>query len=129
MLTFLVYFVLITKYLRLSPLRVVALVVTVGLTWIIVSILLGGPGSGFPRIQQLFNSECGTLPCFTAEVPRVASWSWDRCPGWDAGNLGSPPPPPQGASGCPQPTSWDQMHPFPYQSGASARKATHCEQR
>uniref|UniRef100_A0A8C9Q657 Uncharacterized protein n=1 Tax=Spermophilus dauricus TaxID=99837 RepID=A0A8C9Q657_SPEDA len=65
-----------------GPLRVVALVVTVGLTWIIVSILLGGPGSGFPRIQQLFNSECGTLPCFTAE-----------------------------------PTSWDQMHPFPYQSG------------
>ncbi|XP_078219837.1 protein FAM3A isoform X2 [Callithrix jacchus] len=37
-----------------GPLRIVALVVTVGLTWIIVSILLGGPGSGFPRIQQLF---------------------------------------------------------------------------
>ncbi|XP_045852331.1 protein FAM3A isoform X1 [Meles meles] len=39
-----------------GPLRIVALVVTVGLTWIVVSILLGGPGSGFPRIQQLFAS-------------------------------------------------------------------------
>ncbi|XP_012517470.1 PREDICTED: protein FAM3A isoform X1 [Propithecus coquereli] len=39
-----------------GPLRIVALVITVGLTWIIVSILLGGPGSGFPRIQQLFTS-------------------------------------------------------------------------
>ncbi|PNJ09559.1 FAM3A isoform 22 [Pongo abelii] len=37
-----------------GPLRIVALVVSVGLTWIVVSILLGGPGSGFPRIQQLF---------------------------------------------------------------------------
>uniref|UniRef100_A0A8C7ESA4 FAM3 metabolism regulating signaling molecule A n=1 Tax=Neovison vison TaxID=452646 RepID=A0A8C7ESA4_NEOVI len=37
-----------------GPIRIVALVVTVGLTWIVVSILLGGPGSGFPRIQQLF---------------------------------------------------------------------------
>ncbi|XP_008070571.1 protein FAM3A isoform X2 [Carlito syrichta] len=39
-----------------GPLRIAALVVTVGLTWIAVSILLGGPGSGFPRIQQLFAS-------------------------------------------------------------------------
>uniref|UniRef100_A0A5F9DK93 FAM3 metabolism regulating signaling molecule A n=1 Tax=Oryctolagus cuniculus TaxID=9986 RepID=A0A5F9DK93_RABIT len=39
-----------------GPLRIVALVVTVGLTWIIGSILLGGPASGFPRIQQLFTS-------------------------------------------------------------------------
>nr|KAF6492036.1 FAM3 metabolism regulating signaling molecule A [Molossus molossus] len=39
-----------------GPLRIVALVVTVGLTWIVASILLGGPGSGFPRIQQLFTS-------------------------------------------------------------------------
>ncbi|XP_017712904.1 PREDICTED: protein FAM3A isoform X2 [Rhinopithecus bieti] len=39
-----------------GPLRIVALVVSVGLTWIVVSILLGGPGSGFPRIQQLFTS-------------------------------------------------------------------------
>ncbi|XP_044091192.1 protein FAM3A isoform X2 [Neovison vison] len=39
-----------------GPIRIVALVVTVGLTWIVVSILLGGPGSGFPRIQQLFAS-------------------------------------------------------------------------
>ncbi|CAD7682992.1 unnamed protein product [Nyctereutes procyonoides] len=36
------------------PLHIVALIVAMGLTWIIVSILLGGPGSGFPRIQQLF---------------------------------------------------------------------------
>ncbi|XP_038307224.1 protein FAM3A isoform X1 [Canis lupus familiaris] len=34
-----------------GPLRIVALIVAVGLTWIVVSILLGGPGSGFPRIQ------------------------------------------------------------------------------
>ncbi|XP_054434155.1 protein FAM3A [Pteronotus mesoamericanus] len=39
-----------------GPLRIVVLVATVGLTWIVVSILLGGPGSGFPRIQQLFTS-------------------------------------------------------------------------
>ncbi|XP_014388758.1 PREDICTED: protein FAM3A isoform X2 [Myotis brandtii] len=39
-----------------GPLRIVALIVTVALTWIIVSILLGGPGSGFSRIQQLFIS-------------------------------------------------------------------------
>uniref|UniRef100_A0A673U2G7 Family with sequence similarity 3 member A n=1 Tax=Suricata suricatta TaxID=37032 RepID=A0A673U2G7_SURSU len=39
-----------------GPLRILALVVTVGLTWIVVSILLGGPGTGFPRIQQLFTS-------------------------------------------------------------------------
>uniref|UniRef100_A0A2K5DJQ8 FAM3 metabolism regulating signaling molecule A n=1 Tax=Aotus nancymaae TaxID=37293 RepID=A0A2K5DJQ8_AOTNA len=53
-----------------GPLRIVALVVTVGLTWIVVSILLGGPGSGFPRIQQLFTKprarkyKCGLpQPC------------------------------------------------------------------
>ncbi|XP_036271616.1 protein FAM3A isoform X6 [Pipistrellus kuhlii] len=39
-----------------GPLRIVALVVTVALTWIIVSIFLGGPGTGFSRIQQLFIS-------------------------------------------------------------------------
>lgn len=39
-----------------GPLRIVALIVTVALTWIIVSIFLGGPGSGFSRIQQLFIS-------------------------------------------------------------------------
>ncbi|XP_077617868.1 protein FAM3A [Crocuta crocuta] len=39
-----------------GPLRIVALVVIVGLTWIVVSILLGRPGAGFPRIQQLFTS-------------------------------------------------------------------------
>ncbi|KAF4026584.1 hypothetical protein G4228_018822 [Cervus hanglu yarkandensis] len=35
-----------------GPLRIVALVITVAITWIVVSILLGG--LGFPRIQQLF---------------------------------------------------------------------------
>uniref|UniRef100_A0A8D2C966 Uncharacterized protein n=1 Tax=Sus scrofa TaxID=9823 RepID=A0A8D2C966_PIG len=43
---------------RTGPLRIVVLVLSVGLTWILVSILFGGPGSGFPRIQQLFASEC-----------------------------------------------------------------------
>ncbi|EPY75825.1 family 3, member A protein-like protein [Camelus ferus] len=43
-----------TKKVTGGPLRIVALVIAVGLTWIVVSILLGGPGSGFPRIQQLF---------------------------------------------------------------------------
>ncbi|KAM6151649.1 protein FAM3A [Rhynchocyon petersi] len=42
-----------------GPLRIVALIVTVGLAWIIVSILLGGPGSSLPRIQQLFSSKWG----------------------------------------------------------------------
>uniref|UniRef100_F6Z506 FAM3 metabolism regulating signaling molecule A n=1 Tax=Callithrix jacchus TaxID=9483 RepID=F6Z506_CALJA len=55
---------------RKSPLRIVALVVTVGLTWIIVSILLGGPGSGFPRIQQLFTSPGSSV---TAE-PRARKY-------------------------------------------------------
>ncbi|TEA40930.1 hypothetical protein DBR06_SOUSAS40310024 [Sousa chinensis] len=45
-----------------GPLRIMALVISVGLTWLVASILLGGPGGGFPRIQQLFASECGTLP-------------------------------------------------------------------
>lgn len=58
-----------------GPLRIVALIVTVALTWIIVSIFLGGPGSGFSRIQQLFISECGTLPCLATEVPMVATWA------------------------------------------------------
>lgn len=56
-----------------GPLRIVALVVTVGLTWIVVSILLGQPGAGFPRIQQLFTSECGILPCSAVEVTKAAS--------------------------------------------------------
>uniref|UniRef100_A0A3Q2IEK8 Uncharacterized protein n=1 Tax=Equus caballus TaxID=9796 RepID=A0A3Q2IEK8_HORSE len=58
-----------------DPLCIVALVVIMGLTWIIVSILLGGPGSGFPCIQQLFTSECGTLPCPTTEVTRAVAWA------------------------------------------------------
>lgn len=56
-----------------GPLRIVALVVTVGVTWIALSILLGGPGSHFPRIQQLFTSECGALPHPTAEATGVAT--------------------------------------------------------
>ncbi|XP_026955674.1 protein FAM3A isoform X5 [Sagmatias obliquidens] len=39
-----------------GPLRIMALVISVGLTWLVASILLGGPGGGFPRIQQLFAS-------------------------------------------------------------------------
>uniref|UniRef100_A0A8C0NII5 Protein FAM3A n=3 Tax=Canis lupus TaxID=9612 RepID=A0A8C0NII5_CANLF len=58
-----------------GPLCIVALIVAMGLTWIMVSILLGGPGSGFPRIQQLFISECGTLPCSVVEATSVASWA------------------------------------------------------
>jgi hypothetical protein len=67
-----------------GPFRIVALVITVGLTWILVTILLGGPGGGFPRIQQLFTSKCGALPCLAAEVPRVASRAWGLMPrvGW-----------------------------------------------
>ncbi|KAF6389957.1 FAM3 metabolism regulating signaling molecule A [Rhinolophus ferrumequinum] len=53
-----------------GPFRIVALVVTVGLTWIVASILLGGPGSGFPRIQQLFIS---TENSVTAE-PRARKY-------------------------------------------------------
>ncbi|XP_027623676.1 protein FAM3A [Tupaia chinensis] len=39
-----------------GALRIVALMVSVGLTWIVVSILLRGPGSGFSRIHRLFTS-------------------------------------------------------------------------
>uniref|UniRef100_A0ABI7VRG4 Uncharacterized protein n=1 Tax=Felis catus TaxID=9685 RepID=A0ABI7VRG4_FELCA len=39
-----------------GPLPCWALVVTVDLTWIMVSILLAGLSSGFPHIQQLFTS-------------------------------------------------------------------------
>ncbi|XP_074248426.1 protein FAM3A isoform X2 [Saimiri boliviensis] len=53
-----------------GPLRIVALVVTVGLTWIVISILLGGPGTGFPRIQQLFTSPGSSV---TAE-PRARKY-------------------------------------------------------
>ncbi|PNJ09554.1 FAM3A isoform 13 [Pongo abelii] len=53
-----------------GPLRIVALVVSVGLTWIVVSILLGGPGSGFPRIQQLFTSPESSVTAVT-ENPSV----------------------------------------------------------
>ncbi|MBZ3880295.1 Protein FAM3A [Sciurus carolinensis] len=37
-------------------LLIVALVVTVCLTWMVVGILLGGPASEFPHIQQFFNN-------------------------------------------------------------------------
>ncbi|CAH6779904.1 Fam3a [Phodopus roborovskii] len=39
-----------------GPLRIVALIIMMGLTWILVTILLGGPGGGLPRIQQFFTS-------------------------------------------------------------------------
>uniref|UniRef100_A0A2K5CGU8 ILEI/PANDER domain-containing protein n=1 Tax=Aotus nancymaae TaxID=37293 RepID=A0A2K5CGU8_AOTNA len=52
-----------------GPLRIVALVVTAGLTWIVVSILLDGPGSGFPRIQQLFTS-----PGSSMSAPRASTY-------------------------------------------------------
>ncbi|GAB5585028.1 protein FAM3A isoform X1 [Prionailurus iriomotensis] len=52
-----------------GPLRIVALIVTVGLTWIVVSILLGGPGSGFPRIQQLFSSPENSATADAASPP------------------------------------------------------------
>ncbi|KAF6090373.1 FAM3 metabolism regulating signaling molecule A [Phyllostomus discolor] len=51
-----------------GPLRIVVLVVTVGLTWIVVSILLGGPGNGFPRIQQLFTSPENSVTAGKAPV-------------------------------------------------------------
>ncbi|XP_016077425.1 PREDICTED: protein FAM3A isoform X2 [Miniopterus natalensis] len=53
-----------------GPLRIVALVVTVGLTWIVVSILLGGPGSGLPRIQHLFTSPENSVTA----VPRARKY-------------------------------------------------------
>ncbi|XP_068389360.1 protein FAM3A isoform X2 [Eschrichtius robustus] len=53
-----------------GPLRIVALVITVGLTWLVASILLGGPGGGFPRIQQLF---AGPENSVTAE-PRARKY-------------------------------------------------------
>uniref|UniRef100_A0A8C6DM22 ILEI/PANDER domain-containing protein n=1 Tax=Moschus moschiferus TaxID=68415 RepID=A0A8C6DM22_MOSMO len=51
-----------------GPLRIVALVITMAVTWIIVSILLGG--LGFPRIQQLFTSQENSV---TAE-PRARKY-------------------------------------------------------
>lgn len=51
-----------------GPLRIVALVITVTVTWIVVSILLGG--LGFPRIQQLFTSQENSV---TAE-PRARKY-------------------------------------------------------
>uniref|UniRef100_A0A4W2FI99 Uncharacterized protein n=1 Tax=Bos indicus x Bos taurus TaxID=30522 RepID=A0A4W2FI99_BOBOX len=44
-----------TSVLPPGPLHIVALVITVGVTWIVVSILLSG--LGFPRIQHLFTSD------------------------------------------------------------------------
>ncbi|XP_078003989.1 protein FAM3A isoform X3 [Phascolarctos cinereus] len=38
------------------PLRIVVLILTAGLTWILGSILLGTHGSSFSRLQQLFSS-------------------------------------------------------------------------
>ncbi|MBZ3882308.1 Protein FAM3A, partial [Sciurus carolinensis] len=52
-------------------LHIVALVVTVGLTWMVVGILLGVPGSGFPRIQEFFNHSGSSV---TAE-PRTRKYT------------------------------------------------------
>uniref|UniRef100_A0A8C6FLT4 Uncharacterized protein n=1 Tax=Moschus moschiferus TaxID=68415 RepID=A0A8C6FLT4_MOSMO len=60
-----------TSVLPPSPLHIVALVITVGVTWIVVSILLGGLGSGFPRIQQLFTSES---PDLASIIGHVHNW-------------------------------------------------------
>uniref|UniRef100_A0A8C2MEG0 FAM3 metabolism regulating signaling molecule A n=1 Tax=Cricetulus griseus TaxID=10029 RepID=A0A8C2MEG0_CRIGR len=46
-----------------GPLRIVALIITMGLSWILVTILLGGPGGGLPRIQQFFTSETRKYKC------------------------------------------------------------------
>ncbi|XP_006043676.1 protein FAM3A isoform X2 [Bubalus kerabau] len=51
-----------------GPLRIVALVITVAVTWIVVSILLSG--LGFPWIQQLFASQENSV---TAE-PRARKY-------------------------------------------------------
>ena len=48
-----------TSVLPPGPLHIVALVITVGVTWIVVSILLGGLGSGFPWVQQLLPVSVG----------------------------------------------------------------------
>ncbi|MBZ3880261.1 Protein FAM3A [Sciurus carolinensis] len=53
-----------------GPLHIVALVVTLGLTWMVVNILLGGSGSGFPCIQQFFNNSESSV---TAE-PRARKY-------------------------------------------------------
>ncbi|XP_032475380.1 protein FAM3A isoform X3 [Phocoena sinus] len=53
-----------------GPLRIMALVISVGLTWLVASILLGGPGGGFPLIQQLF---AGPENSVTAE-PRARKY-------------------------------------------------------
>ncbi|XP_049623021.1 protein FAM3A isoform X1 [Suncus etruscus] len=39
-----------------GPLRIIVLLVTVGLTWILISSLLGAPGPALPRLQQLFSN-------------------------------------------------------------------------
>nr|XP_044996252.1 protein FAM3A isoform X1 [Jaculus jaculus] len=52
-----------------GPLRIVALIITVGLTWILVTILLGGPGGGFPRIHQLFASPENSVTAGSSTEP------------------------------------------------------------
>nr|XP_008248512.1 protein FAM3A isoform X1 [Oryctolagus cuniculus] len=71
-----------------GPLRIVALVVTVGLTWIIGSILLGGPASGFPRIQQLFTSPESAVTAVLTFPSQIS---------------GDPRPRPTGHTCCPRP--------------------------
>lgn len=54
-----------------GPLRIVALIIIMGLTWILVTILLGGPGSGLPRIQQFFTSPENSVTAGKPPVPSL----------------------------------------------------------
>ncbi|XP_010851293.1 PREDICTED: protein FAM3A-like [Bison bison bison] len=61
-----------TSVLPPGPLHIVALVITVGVTWIVVSILLSG--LGFPRIQHLFTSECPGVTLVVPTEPRARKY-------------------------------------------------------
>lgn len=54
-----------------GPLRIVALIIVMGLTWILVTILLGGPGVGLPRIQQFFTSPENSVTAGKSPVPSL----------------------------------------------------------
>uniref|UniRef100_A0A674ITW8 Uncharacterized protein n=1 Tax=Terrapene triunguis TaxID=2587831 RepID=A0A674ITW8_9SAUR len=49
-----------------GPLRVVVIILTAGLTWILVSLLLGTQ-SGFSRLQQLLSSRAGARSRYNSE--------------------------------------------------------------
>ncbi|XP_060038597.1 protein FAM3A isoform X1 [Erinaceus europaeus] len=52
-----------------GPLRIVVLLGTVGLTWVLLSILLGGPSPGFLHLQQLFASPENSVTAGKAPSP------------------------------------------------------------